>query len=687
LVRCGDALEFSNDFLRSVVVIVATAGHIDHGKTSLVRALTGVDTDRLPEEKKRGISIDIGFAYLPLQGAGNAGGVIGFVDVPGHERFVRNMIAGVCGIDFALIVVAADDGIMPQTIEHVQILELLGIRSGLVAVTKSDRAEPARLAEVAAQTQALLVGGSLEGIPWLPVSATTGAGISTLREALNAAALRSATRYQESGYFRFAIDRAFTVKGSGTVVTGTAFDGRVSLGEHLVLAPRGTEVRVRQIQIHGRDATSAAAGERCALNLSGVSVAEVGRGDWVLAAALNRPSRRIAVRCTLLRSSAPLAHWTQVDAHLGTARVRARIATTAGQPVMPGETRVLQLVFERDVTSVHGDRFILRDTSARHSLGGGVVLDPFAPATGRMAPAHRAYLAALQENEPRAALEKLLAIPLQATDLSRFAATFNLHAGHCERLCRELKADIIGRDRAAHACTPATVIAVGAAVNAALVEFHRDAPSTAVLEIGKLRRAAAPQLGAPAFLALLQSLAAQGKLEITNTNVRLVHLGEAADSADDAIWDRLRIVLRNGGLTPPAIEKVAQELRVPATALKSLLFRRRATGEVMRIAGDRYYPRATMAMLAATADMLAKSSPAGFSVAQFRDATGIPRDTCVPILEFLDSLIITRRIGDLRKIIKDRIPILGDSAPVPVPAVLPTGSLPRPGNKKFERRW
>src|SRR5688572_29073566 len=240
-------------------MIVATAGHIDHGKTLLVKTLTGVDTDRLPEEKARGISIDLGFAYLPLA----AGGLIGFVDVPGHERFIRNMLAGVCGIDFALLVVAADDGIMPQTIEHLHILDLLHVPRGAAVITKSDRVDPERVREVEASVAALLETTQLAGSPVLPVSAVTGAGIDELRSLLLSEASGAAARFSEGQHFRYAIDRTFTISGSGTVVTGTVFNGSVRVGDKLVVSPAGTPVRVRGIQIHGKSAELAKAGERC----------------------------------------------------------------------------------------------------------------------------------------------------------------------------------------------------------------------------------------------------------------------------------------------------------------------------------------------------------------------------------------------------------------------------------------
>ncbi|MBS3997890.1 MAG: selenocysteine-specific translation elongation factor, partial [Hydrogenophaga sp.] len=280
-------------------MIVATAGHIDHGKTLLVRTLTGVDTDRLPEEKARGISIDLGFAY----GSPAGGPLVGFVDVPGHERFVRNMVAGVCGIDFALLVVAADDGVMPQTVEHAQILDLLGVSTGLAVMTKVDRVDEAQRAVVRAQIEALVAGTALQGLRMVEASPVSGEGMeavaSTLRVAAEASE-RAQARHQSGRHFRFAVDRAFTVEGSGTVVTGTVFSGEAAVGDRLRVSPSGAAARVRRLHVHASEVERVGAGQRCALNLANVPLSDVGRGDWIVADAIHRPTHRLDARLHLL---------------------------------------------------------------------------------------------------------------------------------------------------------------------------------------------------------------------------------------------------------------------------------------------------------------------------------------------------------------------------------------------------
>ncbi|MDH4293865.1 MAG: selenocysteine-specific translation elongation factor, partial [Betaproteobacteria bacterium] len=402
-------------------MIVATAGHIDHGKTLLVKTLTGTDTDRLPEEKARGISIDLGFAYLPLDG----GGLIGFVDVPGHERFIRNMLAGVSGIDFALLIVAADDGLMPQTIEHLQILDLLHVSRGAAVITKIDRVDAARVDAVRQQVQNLLAPTRLAGATIHAASAVSGTGMAELKTMLLNEATTQNRRSAQGQHLRYAIDRAFSVAGSGTVVTGTVFNGTVRPGDKLVISPAGSEVRVRGIQIHGKAAEQASAGERCALNLTGTDVESVRRGDWVMAAPIHRPTRRLDVRLNALAAGAqPLKHWTPVHLHLATADVTARVSLRRGEALSPGAGSIGQLVLDEPVSALHGDRFILRDQSAMRTLGGGVVIDP-APPAARRSKSRDATLTALESADAGTALAALTAGE-RAVDLAHFEAIFNL---------------------------------------------------------------------------------------------------------------------------------------------------------------------------------------------------------------------------------------------------------------------
>ena len=347
-------------------MIVATAGHIDHGKTALIKALTGVDADRLPEEKKRGITVDLGFAYS----RDAAGRSLGFVDVPGHEKLVRTMLAGATGVDFVILVVAADDGIMPQTREHLAILDLLGIRRGVVAVTKTDKVEPGRVGAVMAEVHARLAGSGRAEAAILPLSAHSGDGMAALTQALAEAAAGTPAR-QDGGRFRLAIDRAFTVSGTGLVVTGTVHAGRVVPGDRLLLAPRGREIRVRGLRAQNEAAEAGAAGQRCALAIAGprVEKADITRGDWIVDPAIAAPTSRADVWLRVLPGEGrALRHWTPVHVHIGSADLSGRIVLLEGSSLAPGETALGQIVLDQPTVALQGDRFVLRDQSAQCTI-------------------------------------------------------------------------------------------------------------------------------------------------------------------------------------------------------------------------------------------------------------------------------------------------------------------------------
>ena len=400
-------------------MIVGTAGHVDHGKTALVRALTGVDTDRLQEEKARGMTIDLGFAYLPVQG----GDIIGFVDVPGHERFVHTMLAGASGIDFVLLVVAADDGVMPQTLEHLAIVDLLGIRRGAVVLSKSDLADTARRAAVAAEIQATLAETALAGADLIPVSAVTGEGIDALRSLLFEEASRFAGR-ADSGRFRLAVDRSFTLHGVGTVVTGTVLSGSVGIGDNVVVSPPGLFARVRSIHAQNRPAESGKAGDRCALNLAGDGVGKeaIRRGDVILDPELHAPTDRIDASLRVLPGEPkPIGQWFPVRLHHAAAEVGARIVLLGDDPIRPGGIATVQVVLDSPIAAAAGDAFVVRDTSAQRTIGGGSFLDLRAPSRKRRTPERLARLEAYAIPVPERAVAALLDTPPHHLDLKTFA--------------------------------------------------------------------------------------------------------------------------------------------------------------------------------------------------------------------------------------------------------------------------
>jgi len=638
-------------------VIVATAGHIDHGKTRLVKALTGADTDRLPEEKARGISIDLGFAYLSLE----AGGEIGFVDVPGHERFIHNMLAGVAGIDFALFVVAVDDGVMPQTVEHLQILDLLGIRRGIGVLTKVDRVASERIEAVRIQLADLLQGTTLSAASIYSVSSLTGEGIKALRAALVIAARKHHERHREGQLFRLAVDRAFSVAGSGTVVTGTIFNGEVKRGELLVVSPAGAVVRVRGLQVRGRAAEEARAGMRCALNVAGVEAGTVQRGDWVLHKSLHAPTARMDVRLRVPAGAEPIDHWTRVHVHLGTAKAMARIAIARAGSLAAGATGLAQLVLERPIAALTGDRFIVRAQDASHTLAGGTVIDPFGVSVRRSARA--VEFAALELDEPVKALAELLAIPRHAVDCARFERMFCLSRQAANRYYQDEQALCIGREPRV-ALRIETVAQLRDAALEQIATFHAAEPRSQGMNMERLRADVAPWLPADAFGFVVRGLVEANKLQLDGVLVRAAGFDLTSNAADEALWQRVQPALLEAGYVVPVVPEMAKRLAIDERTLRDFLHRKARSGAVFQVSSQRFYPKATLAVLAANAALVARSASRGlFSTAQYREANGINRGVAIEILEFLDTLGITQRIGDLRKMNRNFVPILGASKP------------------------
>ena len=658
-------------------MIVATAGHIDHGKTTLVRALTGVDTDRLPEEKARGISIDLGFAYWRTPGDQLT---VGFVDVPGHERFVRNMLAGVCGIDYVIIVVAADDGVMPQTVEHLNIIELLSVRRGIAVITKTDRVVPQRLEEVAAELRTLLAPTGLADIAILPVAAPLGIGIDSLRTTLAEAARTLERESQVGRGLRFAIDRVFSVAGSGTVATGTVFNGTVTSGERLLLTPAGIEVRVRGIHKDGKATHHATAGERCGLNLSGIELADAARGDWVVAPALHAPTQRLDVQLRLLPSEArALKHWTPVHLHHGARDVTARIALRRGAEIKPGEVALARLVVDQPMAAQHGDRFIVRDQSAMRTIGGGLILDPGAPRQRRKPEQRAAQLAALTHADPQAALAALQPVMPAGVDLNWFARIFNLDDARITALVEANLLQVLGREP--RLGLPRKVIdTVKTAVKEALARFHAESPQALGQEVAVLRKASAPDLAAAAFLLVLRLLADDKQIELSGSIARIPRHVATDNPADQSMWQRVQPVLEAAGFNSLTLAELAAAAGLKEVALRDFMHRKAKTGEVLRVTPERFYLRATVAQFAAiTAGVFRDTKDGKFSAAQVRDRTDIGRTRAIEILECLDRFGITQRLGDLRVGRRDFAPLLGAAeAPAFAPATAPPPAKPAP---------
>ena len=630
-------------------MIVATAGHIDHGKTLLVKALSGVDTDRLPEEKSRGISIDLGFAYLPTPD----GGLLGFVDVPGHERFIRNMLAGVCGIDLALLVVAADDGVMPQTVEHLQILDLLNVSRAIAVINKIDRVGEARVREVIEAVRSLLADTALAGASVLAVSAFTGAGVDALRAKLLEEARVAAARETAGRRFRYAIDRVFSVSGSGTVVTGTVFNGKVKVGDRLMISPSGLPVRVRGIQVHGKGAEQVSAGSRCALNLSGEKLDKetIHRGDWVLDEAIHHPTDRLDATVKVLAAEKePVAHWTPVHLHLGTAAVTARVSVRRGESIPAGQSKIAQLILDRPIGALHGDRFILRDQSATRTIGGGIVIDPFAPALRRNAPARQQVVAALAADSAEQALRALGATAPEGVDLRAFEASFNLDEAAAKALYHALDMAVLGRTERI-AVSAARRNEIADAIVAEVARLHREDPRSLGLEQSSLGERLKVRLPEWALTQIVRDLATQGKVEIAGTKVRRPGHDATSNPEDEKLWNRILPALQKDTPLPPNLKEIADQLRLPEKSVSDLLHRKSRGGEPIKVMPDRFFLRSSILRLAQTAQETAAAKPTGqFTAADYRDRCGASRKLSIDVLEYFDRIGFTQRIGDARRI-------------------------------------
>jgi selenocysteine-specific elongation factor len=631
-------------------MILATAGHIDHGKTALVQALTGVDADRLPEEKRRGLTIDLGFAYATLPN----GAEIGFVDVPGHERFLPNMLAGVLSIDRVLLVVAADDGPRPQTIEHLDILELIGVAEITGVVTKTDRVPPERVEMVTGEVSELLAAAGYAESPIFPVSSRTGDGIAALIRHLETSAGNAVAKRAQStasGLFRMPIDRAFTLPGIGLVVTGTVAAGAVAVGERMMISPGGAAVRVRGLHAQNRPIESVAAGERCAVNIVG-SFPEGGeprRGDWLLAPERHLPVRRLDLMVRASRyAETPLRDGLPVHLHLGTDDIVGRTAVLSGRAIAAGETGFVQIDLDRPVGALYGDRVVLRDHAARHTLGGGRVVDPLAPRRGRRLPARLALLEAMTPADPAIALAQLLAAE-GLVDLANFVLVRNLAPAEVAALADQRAFLRIGSERAPVAVTSARLAALGDRIVAVLGDWHQAQPDvlgpTRATVIGLLRGEAP----AAALDAALATLATSGRVVRHGSMWRLPDHHPRLTAAGEKLWERILTLLTAGELRPPRVREIATALSLEPEAVERLLHRAERLGRVAKVADNRFYLPATLGQLADIARELAEvSSEGAFTAQMFKDRSGVGRNLTIHILEYLDRMGATRRIGDAR---------------------------------------
>ncbi len=621
-------------------MIVATAGHVDHGKTTLIKALTGTDTTHLPEERKRGMTIDLGFAGLALPD----GGFIGFVDVPGHERFVRNMLAGITGVDLALLVVAADDGIMPQTREHLELLDLLEVTAGAVALTKIDRVDAARVAEVTASIAALLAPTHLAGAPIFPVSAPDHVGVTELRNHLVSCMTR-VSRHRHGALFRLPIDRCFVVEGAGLVVTGTIASGKVAVGDRLTLLPSGKPIRVRGLHTHQNAVEALGAGERCALNVVATDLdrAQVGRGDWIVAPELAVATRHLDARLT------PVAGAVLKDG--------ARIlfchgaASTGGHLVLLSrgvDRPYVQIVLDAPVHALAKDAFILRHAGGQKTLAGGIVLDPFPPIRGRRRPERTAMLSAIDQPDATSAFANLLTVAPDGIELDRFAQAWNLRRDVAETLWRSaglVRFDGRGYDAAQWRRGREALVAE-------VARFHAAHPESFGPSAAQLLRADALPGGYQFRRAILDSLIHDKELVREGAQVRRPTHEIELSASETLLWRRFAPLL-GPDRRPMTAHDIAKQQKLDFKVVNRVLERASRAGYAVRIADGRFLHKSAFQELATTAEALAASSTGGlFDAAAFRDRSNLGRNISIELLEYFDRIGFTQRVGDLRRVLK-----------------------------------
>lgn len=617
-------------------MIVTLAGHVDHGKTSIVRALTGVDTDRLAEEKRRGLTIDLGFAYTDLGGRR-----VGFVDVPGHHRFVHNMVAGIAGRQYALLVVAADDGVMPQSREHLAILRLLGLSGGVVALTKIDRVLPERIDEVRDQIRSLTNGTFLADAQVISLSCETETGIDDLRTHLEQAARTSETGVDDRP-FRLAIDRAFTVRGSGVVVTGTVVSGTAKIDDRLVMASTGNAVRVRGLHVQDEPATTAAVGDRAAVNIAGADVDDVRRGDWLVDPEMRELASRFAVRLSVLEDfPRTLKHNAPLHLYHATSHTQARVLLIDSAPIEPGGAATVDLACQEPLHVKVGDRIVARDHDLECTLGGGRVVDLAVPDSRRRSSVRKERLAATRPDDPVATLEHLSRhAPVPATE---FARHWNLAGRRLDGMVKDsnlanldgylLHADLFS----------ATTSAIGQKLD----DHHRLHPDSPGLNADEICTGSAAERHAQRLT--LASLVERGSLRLES--------GRYADATHQAaipanvtrLFDEVRPLLDS--TQPPSLGDLAKRFRRPFPEFEREMRALPAFNLAVRVSDTRYFLPERLSELAKLAARLDAQAP--FTVRQFRDAAGMGRNVVIEVLEYFDGRGFTQRIGDTRRVVGD----------------------------------
>ncbi len=628
-------------------LILGTAGHIDHGKTSLVKALTGIDTDRLKEEKERGITIELGFAHLELPG----GIVLGIVDVPGHERFVRTMAAGAGGMDMVVLVIAADEGIMPQTREHLDICRLLGVKRGLVALSKCDMVDADWLELVTEEVREYLIGSFLEGAPVIPVSSRTLEGVEELKTALAGLAAEVEAKPSE-GPFRLPVDRVFTAPGFGTVVTGTLLSGSVKTGDEVEILPSGIESRVRTLQTHGKNEDHAAAGQRIAINLQGVEHAAVTRGDVIVPRDTYRTTRAIDARLTCI-PSAPreLKHRSVLRLHSATYEVPAQVIILEGDSLAPGETRMVQLRLKSPVLLLPGDFFILRSYSPPITVGGGVVLDPAPPRRRRRSTEALELLNTLEEGEDSEKVRLLVRESLlTGISIEEISTRSGLNAKPLEAVLTGMlsRGVIVQAVR-----TPRTFLSAEAFENlksslmGELEDYLRENPLKEGIGKEELRTRLPKRSDCRFFGPVLSALEKDEKVIVERELVKKPGHRTSAGEDSSRIHKQIESALNRGGYEPPSVRELCDSLRLGEKDMLDHLNLLARENLAIKIKGDLFY--APWALADIREKLITRLKEKGeITPPEFRELTGLSRKFMIPLLEYFDREKVTIRVGDKR---------------------------------------
>ncbi|MFW5993399.1 MAG: selenocysteine-specific translation elongation factor [Desulfohalobiaceae bacterium] len=628
-------------------VIMGTAGHIDHGKTTLIKALSGIDCDRLKDEKKRGITIELGFAYLDLPD----GQRLGIVDVPGHEKFVKNMVAGAAGIDFVLLTVAADEGIMPQTREHLEICSLLGIKQGLVALTKIDMVDEELLELAQEDVQDYLSSTFLAGAPVIPVSAHTSQGVPELTRALQEYAAISSSK-QDSDLFRLPVDRVFTMRGYGTVITGTLLSGQIQTGEPITVYPHQLKSKVRNLQVHTQSVQSAHAGQRTAMNLSGLEVEDLERGDCLARPGTLFPRQLWDIEISCLPSAhKALRHRREIHFHHGSRETLARVHLLDREELKPGETALAQVRFPEPMVGVYLDRYVIRSFSPLRTIAGGKVLNPLAERIKRHSPKLELLLALAQEDPQQTLLTQLKLAGTRGLNMSQLQVTCAQPLKALHRLLQDLasRQQVFLFDREDQRYIHQEVLKE---LNSSLLEyvrrFHEQNPLQAGLSRGMLTSDWGRSLWPKLVHFLLERCLKKGELENEQELIRLPGHQVSLKGEQSQLRDRLLQAYERAGLEPPNLNALLQELGTDKKSATLILKVLTEEGRLVKVKEELYFSPAALERIKSLVQEYFQDK-SELTPPDFKELTGLSRKYSIPLLEYLDRQKVTIRVGDVRK--------------------------------------